>query len=141
MIPDALPFSSILLGTDLVSVPRLERAWRRHGERFPGKLLTPAELAYCRAGGRQPVLIRRMAGRIAAKEALSKALGTGLNGLGWGHGVAWQEIEVVAQRQRPPELRLSGRALALASMLGVRQWRLSLSHDGDYAMATVLGLI
>ncbi|HEY9687654.1 MAG TPA: holo-ACP synthase [Coleofasciculaceae cyanobacterium] len=133
--------SNLLLGTDLVFLPRLERTFRRHGDAFFRKLLTPEELAYCREGGRLPHFFQRAGGRIAAKEAVSKALGTGLNGLGWGQGVDWAEIEVISQSKRPPEIRLNGRALEFSSGLGVQQWRISLTHDGDYAMATVLGII
>lgn len=135
---------NILLGTDLVYVPRLQQTYRkRHGTAFFNKLLTPAEWAYCQAVGpqRETQLLRRAAGRIALKEAVAKALGTGLNGLGWSQGVHWQDIEIVSQSQSPPDLRLTGRALETASNLGIKLWRCSLSHDGDYAMATVIGLI
>jgi holo-[acyl-carrier protein] synthase len=136
-----MPASNLLLGTDLVFLPRLERSFRRRGDAFFRKLLTPAELEYCREGERLTRFFQRAGGRIAIKEAVSKALGTGLKGLGWAEGVDWQEIEVISQSKRPPELRLSGRALEFSSGLGVRQWRISLTHDGDYAMATVLGMI
>jgi holo-[acyl-carrier protein] synthase len=90
---------------------------------------------------RESVFIQKAAGRIAVKEAVSKALGCGVNGLGWRQGVQWRDIEVVSQKQSPPELLLRGRALDASTRLGVRTWRLSLSHDGDYALATVVGLI
>jgi holo-[acyl-carrier protein] synthase len=105
--------------------------------------LTDAELAYCKGTASSPesVFVKRVAGRIAVKEAVSKVLGVGINGLGWDQGVAWREIEVVSQNQKPPGLQLSGRALVISDRLGIRSWRLSLSHDGDYAMATVIGLL
>lgn len=136
----------LLLGTDLVYIPRLQESYRRYGRSFFLKLLCEAELAYCEgvsgAGKvREAVLIKKAAGRIAVKEAVSKALGCGLNGLGWVQGVPWKDIEIVSKVQSPPALLLHGRALDLSTGLGVRAWRLSLSHDGDYAMATVVGLI
>src|SRR5262249_39990631 len=90
-------FTDLLLGTDLVHVPRLRAAFSRHGRLFFARLLTPAELAYCfSAGKKEAAAIRHAAGRLALKEAVSKALGTGLNGLGWSQGVGWQEIEMVS---------------------------------------------
>ena len=134
---------NLLLGTDLVYVPRLQASFQRHGEAFFQKLLTPTEWAYCQSVGphREPQLIRRAAGRIALKEAVAKALGIGINGLGWTQGAQWKEIEIVSESQSPPGLCLHGRALETATNLGVSTWRCSLSHDGDYAMATAVGLI
>lgn len=136
------PFQNLILGTDLVHVPRLTKSYARLGERLLSRLLLPAELAYCRGEGvfREAVFLKKAAGRIAMKEAVSKALGTGLNGLGWGQGIDWKDVEVVSKSQSPPELLLRGRALEIAAGLGIRCWRHSLSHDGEYALATVIGL-
>lgn len=140
--PDG-PFQALHLGTDLVYIPRLARSYAKLGERFLARLLTQEELTYCRGQGifREAAFLKRAAGRIAIKEAVSKALGTGLNGLGWGQGIHWREVNIVSQPQSPPALVLNGRALEIASGLGIRCWRLSLSHDGDYALATVIGLV
>ncbi len=138
-----LPFHNLLLGTDLVFVPRLGKSHQRYGDVFFEKLLTPQEWVACNRGENPKPLhvLRRAAGKIAIKEAVSKALGTGLNGLGWGQGVGWLEIETIAQNQSPPGLQLSGRAFEVATRLGVRDWRVSLSHEGDYAISTVIGLV
>jgi len=134
---------NLLLGTDLVHVPRLQNSYQRYGAAFFQKLLTPAEWAYCESAGQNRALqiIRRAAGRIALKEALAKALGIGINGMGWTQGAQWKDIEIVGQSQSPPGIVLHGRALESADQLNVSLWRCSLSHDGDYAMATVIGLI
>lgn len=139
--PLALPVD-LLLGTDLVFVPRLLANYRRHGSKFFTRLLTDSEWAYCQGEGpvRDTLTIKKAAGRIAVKEAVSKALGCGLNGLGWAQGVQWKQIEVLSQSQSPPGLRLTGRALEISDELGIRAWRVSLSHDGDYATATVIAL-
>jgi holo-[acyl-carrier protein] synthase len=132
------------LGTDLVFVPRLTASYRKYGDAFFRKLLTETELAYCHgknAPAREAQFIKHAAGRIAVKEAVAKALGIGMNGLGWSQGAFWREIEVTSQSQSPPGLQLHGRALEAADRLGIRAWRLSLSHDGDYAVATVIGLL
>lgn len=136
-------YIDLRVGTDLVYIPRLRQSYARLGLRFFRRLLTPQELAYCQGEGifREAFFLKRVAARIAVKEAVAKALGSGLNGLGWGQGIHWQDVEVVAQQQSPPELVLSGRALKCASQLNIESWRFSLSHDGDYALATVTGLI
>lgn len=128
------------LGTDLVFVPRLAASYQRYGDAFFQKLLTETEIIYCHAAGSE-VFLRRAAGKIALKEAVSKALGVGLNGLGWAQGANWKEIETLAARHQPPSLKLHGRTLAIAQQNGISDWRLSLSHDGEYAMATVVGLV
>lgn len=140
-LPDG-PFQSLHLGTDLVYTPRLGQSYARLGDRFLRRLLTPGEFDYCKGTGvfRESVFLSRAAGRIATKEAVSKALGTGLNGLGWGQGINWLDVEIVSQPQSPPVLVLNGRALEVSAGLGIRCWRFSLSHDGDYALATVIGL-
>ncbi len=159
------PLVLLCLGTDLVYVPRLEKSLTRFGQAFFARLLTPAELAYCfgeaetvaqiHSGNEDPLALyatssrhtqaltrrnlQRVAARIAVKEAVAKALGTGLNGLGWGQGVSWQEIETLSQPQQAPQLQLYGRAKARADAAGIHRWLLSFSHDGDYATATVIG--
>mgnify|MGYP001763990027 FL=1 len=118
------------LGTDLVAVPRLEAMLSRHRERFLGRVFTPAEQADCLSRA-EPA--RHLAARLAAKEAAMKALGTG-----WGLGVRWQDVEVQSEFAKPPVLRLSGAAQARADARGIRQALVSLSHDGDYAIAVVV---
>ena len=123
------------IGIDIVEVQRIERATARWGERFLRRVFTPAELAYC--AGKAPSL----AARWAAKEAVSKALGTGWaahapHAAGW---IDWTEIEVVRHPSGEPALALHGKAARRAEALGVAGWRLSLSHTDDYAAAMVLG--
>ena len=116
------------VGVDIVEIPRIARALERWGERFLRKVYTEAETAYCR--GRVPEL----AVRFAAKEAISKALGTGMV------GIRWAELEVLADRRGKPVVTLYGRALARAEELGLEQWAVSLSHDGDLAIAMVVAI-
>lgn len=118
------------IGTDLVAVPRVEGALSRHRQRFLDRVFTPAEQADCLTRAR-PAL--HLAARLAAKEAAMKALGTG-----WGLGVRWQDVEVRSGAATPPTLRLAGSARARAEALGIRQAMVSLSHDGDYAIAMVV---
>jgi holo-[acyl-carrier protein] synthase len=138
-----------VLGTDLVYVPRVITAWSRFGTRFLEKLLTPEEIDYCI--GKNPVMpssasrkkvwvsAQKLSARIAAKEAATKALSTGLNGLSWGKGVDWKEIIVKSQDKAAPALCLAGKAQALAQSKSLLSWCVSLSHDGEYTVATVIG--
>ena len=114
------------VGVDIIEIERIEAALRRHGERFLQRLYTPAEQAYCR--GRVPEL----AVRFAAKEAVSKALGTGLR------GIAWREMEILGDERGKPVVHLHGLARARAEELGLTEFAVSLSHSQDYAVAFVL---
>lgn len=118
------------VGVDLTQMPRLRRVVARWDERFLQRVFTEQEIAYCR-GRRDP--IPHFAARFAAKEATLKALGTGLS-----MGVNWRELEVRRERGQAPTMVLSGRCRAIAEAKGGRRVLLSLSHDGDYAMAQAM---
>jgi holo-[acyl-carrier protein] synthase len=118
------------LGTDLVAIGRVEEVLWRHRGRFLDRVFTPAEQADCLSRARPA---RHLAARLAAKEAAMKALGTG-----WGLGVRWQDVEVDSGVSTPPTLRLTGVAKERAEARGIRQALVSLSHDGDYAIAVVV---
>ena len=118
------------LGTDVCQIERVGRYVERYGERFLRRCFTPDEVAYCRAHRNQP---EQFAARIAAKEAASKALGTG-----WRQGVHWKCFEVVSQPSGKPTLRIHGRAAELASQMGVRGTHVSLTHDAGVAVAVVV---
>ena len=123
------------IGVDIVEVQRIEQAVVRWGERFLRRVFTADEIEYC-AGRAQS-----LAARFAAKEAVSKALGTGwapqaAHEAGW---VDWIEIEVVRHSSGEPSLQLHGKALARAQFLGIAGWRLSMSHTHEHAVAMVLG--
>lgn len=118
------------IGVDLAQIPRLRRAVERWDERFLRRVFTEEEIAYCRRR-RDP--IPHFAARFAAKEATLKALGTGLR-----MGVNWRELEVRRERGQAPVMVLSGRCRALAQAKGAGQVLLSLTHDGDYAMAQAM---
>lgn len=124
-----------VIGVDLVEVRRIEAAVERWGERFLRRIYTALEVSDCRQRAQS------LAGRWAAKEAVSKALGTGwapqaMHEAGW---IDWTEIEVVRQPSGQPDIRLSGKALARAQALGLRDWRVSMSHTAGHAVAMVIG--
>jgi len=113
-------------GVDLIEIERIDRAILRHGERFFQRFFTHQELID--AAGSTPAL----AARFAAKEAVSKALGTGIGEVGW------KDIEIVNGPRRQPMLRLYGRARRLAEEQGLQVWAVSLSHTHEHAMALVV---
>jgi holo-[acyl-carrier protein] synthase len=127
--------SGLTTGVDLIEISRIARAVERWGDRFAGRVWTPAERAYC-AGRSQSLAVRW-----AAKEAAAKALGVGLRGLGSSSdGVAWTDIEVGRDPNGRPWLLLHGAAAERAAGLGIAEWSLSLSHSGGLAIALVVGL-
>lgn len=118
------------IGIDLVPISRMREVIARWDERFLRRVFTDAEIAYCRAR-RDPV--PHFAARFAAKEAGLKALGTGLS-----LGVKWRELEVRRERGQAPSLILSGRSREIGLRRGGEHMLLTLTHDGDYAMAQAM---
>jgi holo-[acyl-carrier protein] synthase len=122
---------TLSVGVDLIELDRIRQAVDRYGERFLARIYTPEELSRYR--DRLPEL----AARFAAKEAVSKALGVGLNHMSV-HGIGWQEVEVLPDPRGKPLVCLSGRAQALAEEQGPLTWAISLSHGRDHAVAFVV---
>jgi holo-[acyl-carrier protein] synthase len=121
------PPARVLVGTDIVGVERLERLLAEQPE-IAQRVFTERELAYC-AGRRRRG--EHLAARFAAKEAVLKALGTGL-----GTRMRWTDIEVVNQRSGRPLARLSGEVGVVARQRGVRHVDISLSHIPGLALAS-----
>jgi holo-[acyl-carrier protein] synthase len=118
------------IGIDLVSIERLRAVLARYGPRFVERVLTADERSYCQ---RHQDPAPQVASRFAAKEAVLKALGTGL-----ARGIRWQDVEVRRDGQGPPRIHLSGRAAEEAATLGVDRIHLSISHDHGTAVAMVI---
>jgi holo-[acyl-carrier protein] synthase len=117
-------------GIDLAEIGRIQHSIDRYGQRFLGRVYTVAEQAYCL---RKRNSAESFAARFAAKEAGSKALGTGM-----GYGVNWLEIEVVREASGRPTLQFHGRAAEIAAHLGVTHAALSITHTNELAMASVV---
>jgi holo-[acyl-carrier protein] synthase len=120
------------LGIDLVEVARIEQSITRHGERFLRRIFTDDEIAYCGAM-KEPGPF--YAARFAAKEAVSKALGTGI-----GAACGWLEIEVRRKATGEPFVVLHGTAAETAQRLGIGTVLLSLSHTAQSAIAQAMAL-
>lgn len=118
------------VGTDLIETSRVETSWKRFGERFLGRIFLPAEIEYC-LGMKFPA--RHLAARFAAKEAVSKAFGTGI-----GSRLGWKDIEVRRREGGQPFLVLHGGGEVLAREFGVRNTHLSLTHHETAAAAVAV---
>lgn len=118
------------IGMDIVEVLRFGEAVERRGNRLRQRFFTKSELAYC--DGR-PDAILHLAARFAAKEAFSKALGSGI-----ARGIRWVDVEVVREENGRPGLVLHARAQELADDMGVRRMWLTLTHTPNTAAATVV---
>lgn len=125
-------FPTIRHGVDLVAVARFREALERT-EGFEERVFTETERTYCR---RQADPAIHFAARFAAKEALLKALGTGLAGIGLHTGL--HEVEVVHDPRGMPCLVLTGRAAKIAAELGASEPSLSMTHTKDNAVASVV---
>lgn len=112
------------VGVDVVEIARIEQAVSRWGQRFLDKIFTPSEVAFCQG---RPDPIQSYAVRFAAKEAVSKCLGTGFK-----RGVAPPQIEIVDNEQSRPSVKLHGRAAEYGAGQAIH---LSLSHDRTVVVA------
>ena len=113
-------------GIDMIENGRVEKGIARLGERFLKRFFTPGERADC---GDKP---HRLAARLAGKEAVAKALGTGIG------DVSWQEIEIRFGERGRPVLHLHGKAAEISAELGLTEWDISLTHTAEYAAAVVV---
>jgi len=118
-------------GVDLIEIRRVEEAIARRGERLLERLFTARERALFPPGRE---FGRRAAGRLAAKEAVLKALGTGLS------GCRWRDVEVLRDACGGPVCQLSGGAARTAARLGVTRVTVSISHGKEHAVASALAL-
>src|ERR1035437_1643041 len=124
----APPPETTELGIDIIRVQRIRESLARFGDRFSNRVLTPTEQAYVR--GRPET----MAGRWAAKEAVSKVLGLGVRGIGW------RDIEIGRLPTGQPAVKLHGRAARRAEQLGMGRVAVSISHESEFAVAIAFGV-
>lgn len=116
-------------GIDTIECERIAKGIERLGERFLQRFFTPGERADCADAP------HRLAARFAGKEAVAKALGTGIG------DVRWVEIEIrVNNPRRRPTLHLHGAAAELARQQGLTQWDISLTHTREYASAMAVAM-
>jgi holo-[acyl-carrier protein] synthase len=122
----------MILGTgiDIIEVARVQASHERFGERFLKRLLHPDEIAYCLSHKNPAPFI---AARFAAKEAISKAFGTGI-----GAALGWQDMEIRRKKSGEPFVVLHGKGEKLFVSRQAKQLLISLSHTQNYAAATAI---
>jgi holo-[acyl-carrier protein] synthase len=119
---------NVAVGIDIIEVERVRKVFAKHGERFLHRIFTDNEILQCRGKA------TRLAGRFAAKEAISKALGTGL------HGVKWREMEIVQLRSGRPTVRLHGVAKVRAQQLGLSAFDVSIADLAETSIAIAVAV-
>jgi holo-[acyl-carrier protein] synthase len=119
------------LGLDLVEIARVAESLERHGQAFAERILHPDE-ERARLGTAEGAA--HLAGLFAAKEAVMKALGTGMA------GAAFREIAILNRPGGEPYVRLEGRALETANRRSVREWHVSITHSRTMAAAVAVAL-
>ncbi len=117
----------ISTGIDLIEIERIEETIARHGERFLARVFTVAERQSCNDK------LESLAARFAAKEAVAKALGSGLDGFGF------RDIEITRAENGAPGLVLHGQAAQKAAEQGLARWTISMSHSRSHATAIAIG--
>jgi holo-[acyl-carrier protein] synthase len=122
----------MILGTgiDLIEVARIAASFEKFGERFVNRILLPDEIAYCLAH-KNPAPF--LAARFAAKEAISKAFGTGI-----GAQLGWQDMEVRRKESGEPYVVMHGKGKDLFAARGAKRLLISLSHTQSHATAMAI---
>jgi len=118
------------IGMDIVETKRIAESLERFGDRFLHRVFLEDEIAYAQSM-KFPHL--HLAARFAAKEAISKAFGTGI-----GREIGWRDLEIVREPSGQPRVVLHGRAIDYAKSRGVREIHVSLSHTAEYGAASAV---
>jgi len=118
------------VGIDIIEVARIAASYERFGERFVNRILLPDEIAYCQSH-KQPAPF--LAARFAAKEAISKAFGTGI-----GAQLGWQDMEIRRKESGEPYVVLHGKGEELFKSRKAKRLLVSLSHTQNYAAVTAV---
>jgi holo-[acyl-carrier protein] synthase len=117
-------------GVDIIEVTRIRGSYEKFGERFINRVLRPDEIRYC-LSHRDPAPF--LAARFAAKEAISKAFGTGI-----GRHLGWQDLEVARKESGEPYVILHDQGLVLLAERGANRVHLTLSHTSQHAVAVAI---
>jgi len=118
------------IGIDIIEVARIQSSLERFGERFGKRILLPDETAYCLLHTNPAPFV---AARFAAKEAISKAFGTGI-----GAQLGWQDMEIAHKESGEPFVILHGKGEELFKLRGAKQLLVSLSHTENYAAVVAI---
>ncbi len=128
-VPLTLPRGvNVALGIDMIEVERVRSVFAHHHDRFLKRVFTAQEIAQCHGK------VQRLAGRFAAKEAISKALGTGM------HGIAWREMEILQLASGRPTVRLHGNAMRRARQLDLSTFDVSIADLAQFSIAIAIAV-
>ncbi len=117
-------------GVDIVEVARIKKSLEKYSTRFEEKIFTKEEVLYCQARAEPSI---HFAARFAAKEAVMKCLGTGMD-----QEISFKDIEVTNLKTGKPLVTLSGKGKEIAKRLEIKTIHISLSHDTNYAIAQAI---
>lgn len=115
-------------GVDLIEIDRIAAMISRHGAHFLERIYTQAELEMCNRR------TESLAGRYAAKEAVAKALGSGIG------EISWQEIEILEDEYKAPQVHLHKAAASRGKKMGASNWSVSISHSQSHAIAVAVAI-
>lgn len=118
---------SISIGVDIVNIGRISKNIDDINERFIKRVYTEDEINYCK---NKKNLSHHFAGRLAGKEAVSKALK-----MSWERGINWKDIEIINEENGTPRVMLHGEAKKVANERKIKNIRISISHEKEYAIA------
>ncbi len=118
------------IGIDLIEVDRLRRSVEKFGDKFLNRIFTDNEIKYCQTKSNS---YQHYAVRFAAKEALLKAIGTGLRA-----GITWHQIEIINDTQGKPSIITYGECHKILQKLDIKNIELSLSHTKHHGVAVVI---
>jgi holo-[acyl-carrier protein] synthase len=118
------------VGIDIIEVARISASLEKFGERFGERILLPDEMAYCLSHKHPPPFV---AARFAAKEAISKAFGTGI-----GASLGWRDMEIAHKPTGEPFVILHGKGKELFAARGAKRLLVSISHTDQYAAVTAV---
>lgn len=117
-------------GVDIIKIDRIKKILETRRESFYNRIFTQGEIDYIKGKNHNS---KTVAALFAAKEAVSKAIGTGIGKIGW------KDIEVYHSRRGKPQIRLSPKAWGLLGDIKINKFDISISHEEDYAIAFVIG--
>ena len=118
-------------GTDIIEIDRIKKSIEQLEEKFLNKIYTEKEIMYCE--GKKKAKYQHYAARFAAKEAVSKALGTGFR-----DGIYLADIEIISDEWGKPFVELKANALLRAKNIGIKKIHLTLSDDAPFVAATAV---
>ena len=136
---------ALRLGTDLCNTKRIAAIYKKFGAKFLDRILTVREKEYVLSS--KKLFLYRLSGRFAAKEAVSKALGTGI-----GEKLSFLDIEILrvdsedniveagSDKSAAPKIFLGAAAQKISDELGLTEWALSVSHEDDFVIAQVVAI-